>query len=226
VRVFLSFIVALCAANGVSGAERAASEFTETLGMRPNLEAGSRSFETCAACHGADGAGLTDGTVPRLAGQHYRVLVKQLVDFRYARRWDYRMENFADRHHLPTPQSIADVAAYAVQLRPVSMGGTGDGAELRVGVQTYFAQCQSCHGTLGQGSDGRLVPRLSGQQYAYLLRQLLDTADGRRPNMSSQHRRLLQQLDNAKIKGLSDYLSRVMDPDPSSSSSRSSASEP
>lgn len=214
--------LALLTAIPLAQGQSAASEFTETLGKRPDLLAGSRTFETCAACHGLGGEGLPDGTVPRLAGQHYRVLVKQLVDFRYARRWDYRMENFADRHHLPDSQAIANVAAYAAQLY-APLGGVGDGKQLAVGARTYFAKCQACHGTLGQGSDARLVPRLSGQQYEYLVRQLHDTAEERRPNMSSAHQRLTQGMSKAEIDGVSDYLSRSLAPrsvsDPRSSDS-------
>jgi cytochrome c553 len=201
-----------CAGSCVAQkSQPAALEFTKVLGVQPDLKRGAESFETCAACHGADGSGLTDGTVPRLAGQHYRVLVKQLVDFRHARRWDYRMEHFTDNHHLPQPEDVASVAAYAAQLKPAAMSGTGTGEQLAIGARTYFSQCQACHGTLGQGSDGRLVPRLAGQQYAYLVRQLHDAADGRRPNMSATHQRLMRGLDKAQIDGVSDYLSRSLD---------------
>ena len=41
-------------------------------------------------------------STPRIAGQHYSVLLKQLVDFRHGKRWDFRMEERADQHHLPS----------------------------------------------------------------------------------------------------------------------------
>lgn len=186
-------------------------EFSEVLGAQPDLARGAITYETCGVCHGSDGGGQADGTVPRLAGQHYRVLVKQLVDFRNARRWDYRMEHFADRHHLPRPQDVADVAAYAAQLRPSGASAIGNGEALNGGASLYFQRCQSCHGSLGQGSNGKLVPRLAGQQYAYLVRQLHDAAEGRRPGLSASHGRLVRGFDKAQIDGIADYLSRSLD---------------
>jgi cytochrome c553 len=59
---------------------------------------------------------MRDGGVPRIAGQHISVLAKQLADYRHDRRWDIRMEHFADRHHLVDAQAIADVTAYIHQL--------------------------------------------------------------------------------------------------------------
>jgi cytochrome c553 len=189
-----------------------AQEFADVLGMKPDLVAGAALFETCSGCHGTQGGGLVDGTVPRLAGQHYRVLVKQLVDFRNARRWDYRMEHFADRHHLPEAQDVANVAAYASQLQLTTRSAIGRGDQLARGARIYLRQCQSCHGALGQGSDGKLAPRLAGQQYAYLVRQLHDAADERRPTLSATHGRLARALDKAQLDGLADYLSRSLDP--------------
>lgn len=213
-RKIILFIGACLLVANVTAAEKvsAAWEFSEVLGQQPDLTQGAVTFETCSACHGKDGSGLTDGTVPRLAGQHYRVLVKQLVDFRNARRWDYRMEHFADRHHLPQPQDVANVAAYAAQLSPTSRSGIGPGGEgLGRGARVYIQRCQGCHGTLGQGDGGKLVPRLAGQQYAYLLRQLHDAAEGRRPTLTASHGRLVRALDKAQIEGVADYLSRSLD---------------
>ncbi len=55
----------------------------------------------------------------------------------------------------------------------------------------------------------RRRPRLAGQHYAYLLRQLEDTAQKRRPGMDDAHVRMLQGLSPAELRGVADYLSRV-----------------
>jgi cytochrome c553 len=44
---------------------------------KPNLDRGAELYGTCAACHGPTGSGTVDGQVPRIAGQHASVLVKQ-----------------------------------------------------------------------------------------------------------------------------------------------------
>ncbi len=48
---------------------------------------GAVLFQTCAVCHDSSGGGTPDGHVPRISGQHFSVLVEQLVDYRNNRRW-------------------------------------------------------------------------------------------------------------------------------------------
>ncbi len=74
--------------------------------------------DTCIACHGPDGSGRQDGDVPAIAGQHYRVIVRQLVGYRHDHRWDLRMEHFTDRHRLVDAQDVADVAAFVSDICP------------------------------------------------------------------------------------------------------------
>jgi len=107
-------------------------EFREGAWLEPNLQRGAELYETCAACHGPDGRGTDDGEIPAIAGQHGSVLLKQLTDFRHEQRWNERMQNFTDRHHLPGAQELTDVAAYVAQLPrfPPSAKGIGDGRDL------------------------------------------------------------------------------------------------
>lgn len=189
----------------------AISEFREALTLEPNLKHGGELFETCAACHGTDGRGTQDGTIPALAGQHVSVLVKQLVDFRHDRRLDERMQNFAANHHLNGPQELLDVAAHAESLPrwPPLAGGNGDGSQLQRGAIAYFRHCETCHGPLGQGELRRMRPRLAGQHYLYLRRELEETAAGQRLGMDAEHVRLIGALSVEERTGVADYLSRV-----------------
>jgi cytochrome c553 len=75
--------------------------------------------------------------------------------------------------------------------------------------QSYFRLCESCHGTLGQGDSARVVPKIGGQHFEYLRRQIYDAVDGRRPGFPSSHVRLLARLDHDDIVGVADYLSRI-----------------
>src|SRR5688572_27120486 len=83
------------------------NELREALKRKPNWERGRALYEICAACHQPNGAGVMDGSVPNIAGQHYQVILKQLTDFRGTERLDLRMETFA-RHHLKNSQDLAD----------------------------------------------------------------------------------------------------------------------
>ena len=180
--------------------------------VKPDFVRGAQLFELCAACHGADGGGTSDGTIPAIAGQHFRVVVKQLVDFRHDRRWDIRMEHFTDHHHITGPQEVADLAAYIAALPPAGGKGYGDGTSVTHGARVYLSLCASCHGPTGAGNGASYVPRLAGQHFAYLERQLYDAVDGRRPNMGGEHARRLSRLDREDILGVADYLSRLLPP--------------
>ncbi|MGB6604923.1 MAG: hypothetical protein WBE65_11600 [Steroidobacteraceae bacterium] len=49
------------------------------------------------------------------------------------------------------------------------------------------------------------MPRVAGQQYEYLLRQLQDTREARRPNMQAQHPRLIASLSTDELAGLTTW---------------------
>ncbi len=195
-------------------ASTARSEYAAVIRSTPDIERGAKLFENCATCHGATGGGTLDGGTPRIAGQHFRVIVKQLVDYRHGKRWDPRMERYADRHLLKDAQALADVAGFISQQDRWTPRGMGNGAYVQRGVHVYAAQCGFCHGPGGEGDETELVPRIAGQHYEYLLRQIYDAVDGRRPNFSRSHVRRLSKLDRDDIVGLADALSRAEWPGP------------
>jgi len=121
------------------------------------------------------------------------------------------MRNFASQHHLSGPQELLDVAAYAESLPrwPPLEGGTGDGSKLNEGQIVYHRHCAHCHGPLGLGELRRMRPRLAGQRYQYLLRQLEETADHMRPRMDVRHVKLIGALAAEERKAVANYLSRL-----------------
>src|SRR5690348_14025173 len=146
-------------------------EYLEAVNARPDLDRGAHYFTTCANCHGARGGGSVDGRIPRIGGQYFRVIVRQLVAYRHGRRWDMLMENFADRHRIPDAQAIADVAAYVAQLDDPTPPGKGSGDLVAQGASVYVRRCEACHGASGQGDPDHGIPRIGGQHYEYLRRQ-------------------------------------------------------
>ena len=202
------WVTALLPVMAVS-AERAKSELNDVLRAKADPVRGAGLFAQCMACHGADGNGEVNGSTPRIAGQHYRVLAKQLVDFRHGKRWDFRMEAMADRHHLAGAQDIADVAVYVAGLTRPGDRGIGSGEFAVEGQRIYAARCQSCHGEDAEGDASRGVPRLGGQHYAYLMRQMYDAVDGRRPALPRLHSQRIAPLDFQQVRAVSDYLARI-----------------
>lgn len=207
-RTLLIMLVLAVPALGIA-ATPTGRDLAQATRAKPDLEHGAQLFTQCVSCHGGNGAGRENGETPRIAGQHRAVLLKQLVDFRHGRRWDFRMEEQAKDHHLKTPQDIADVAAFIAQLDGGGQRGIGDGIHSTDGARIFGARCASCHAANGAGNAQDAVPRLAGQHYGYLLRQMYDTVDGRRPAMPRVHPRQIEPLDFEQVRGVADFLSRI-----------------
>lgn len=201
-------LVLLTGANCFA-APQGARELAAALAAKPNASAGAVHFETCLACHGVNGGGADNGNVPAIAGQHYRVIVKQLVDFRHNARWDIRMEHFVDKHHLSNAQAVVDVARYIADLPRDFPVGKGSGYNLTRGEAKYRAVCAGCHGANAEGNDATSIPRLAGQHQQYIVRQMQDAADGRRPNMKGAHAALVRTLEFDDLDGIGDFLARL-----------------
>jgi cytochrome c553 len=207
-RIFATILASLLAQTAL-GASATLRDFAEAVRAQPNLERGQNLFNTCAQCHGHAGSGSEDGTIPRIAGQHFNVLVRQLVDYRHNERWDIRMEHYAGRGLLADSQSIADVAGYVSQLSRNQPRKVGDGELIERGRAVFAGRCAQCHGKLGEGNDSEVIPKIAGQHYDYLLRQMHDAVDGRRPNFSREHIRLLAKLERDDLNGVADFLARA-----------------
>jgi len=185
------------------------NELREALERKPDLEHGSSLYETCAACHQPDGAGVADGGIPIIAGQHYEVVIMQLVDFRRTERVDLRMNTFAARHHLESPQDFADVAAYISRMPVQRTKDVGTGQFTVLGAQAYSRACASCHGADADGNDRMRNPRLAGQHYGYLVKQIDMMIQGTRFNLSWDHSKLLKSLTDEEVAGVADHVARL-----------------
>src|ERR1700722_13470054 len=208
------FLIAFCQAVVVLplmvlAASVSQHEFADATRLAPNTEHGIALFQTCAKCHGPDGSGSRAIGTPAIAGQHFRVLAKQLVDYQHDKRYDIRMEKIAKQHDLQGAQAVADVATYVSKLEWKAAGGIGDGELVAHGRDVYLQSCRSCHGPEGDGNATAFVPRVAGQHYGYVLREMHDAVEGRRPNFSIKHIRLLQTLDHDDFVGVADFLSRM-----------------
>ena len=190
-------------------ASTAQQQLDEALRAKPDAQHGESIFKACVACHASDGGGSRNGDVPVIAGQYRRVVVRQLVDFHYGKRWDVRMEGIAKSHYLSGAQDLADVAAYVSSLPRISDPGRGNGERLAHGMKVYQQLCSSCHGPSGQGDAQKAVPWLGGQHYEYILREMYYTFDHRRPNLAG-HILLLDRFQRPEFEGVADYLSGLV----------------
>jgi cytochrome c oxidase subunit 2 len=193
-----------------SAGAAAEQDFQAAARATPDPEHGEQLFRECAGCHGVDGGGDARGHAPRIAGQFAGVIIRQLLDYRYDKRVDPRMEGLMEGHLVQSVQDLADVAAYVAQLEPAGPAGNGGGrSDLQQAARLYSARCGACHGPAALGNEGALIPRLAGQNYAYLQRQFHDALEGRRPKLGSSHAADLRDLDRDALEGLAEVLSRM-----------------
>ncbi len=206
-------LVAALLFSSAAGAEAPLDdELTLAMAATPNVEAGKEVFKLCIVCHQTESWGIVDGSYPQLAGQHSSVIIKQIADIRAGNRDNPSMLVIAQEKVMGGPQAIADVTAY-IQTLPMNPNpGVGPGNKLGKAERLYFRKCAECHGSNGQGDPDRYFPRIQGQHYAYLLRQLEWIRDGKRRNANAEMARRVNKLKPADLSLLADYLSRISPP--------------
>ncbi len=191
----------------------AEKEYDKAMALTPDLKNGLAIYRQCAACHQPEGWGRARGGVPQIAGQHKRVVIRQLADFRSANRDSVVMIPYASPEAIGGPQAIADVAGYIDSLE-ISVGnGKGPGDNLAAGEALYTDYCAECHGANGEGNNAELVPRIQAQHYRYLVRQFEWIRDGKRRNSNEEMVAQIQGFDDRDISAVMDYVSRLQPPE-------------
>lgn len=189
---------------------RANREYEKALTLTPDPANGLAIYRECAACHKPEGWGSTTGSVPQIAGQQHKVIIKQLADYRAGNRDSVLMVPYAAVESIGGTQAVADVAAYISTLEMSVANGHGPGNALALGERLYQEHCVECHGDSGEGSNDDLVPRIQAQHYKYLLRQFQWIRDGRRRNANAEMVELIQQFEDHEIEAVLDYSSRLL----------------
>jgi cytochrome c553 len=187
----------------------AVREIEEALALTPDLENGQQIYQACASCHQPQGTGLSDGSVPRLTGQHRSVVIKQLADIRAGNRDNPTMYPFASASRIGGSQAIADVSGYIGTLEVSGDTGKGPGDDLELGKQVYARECAGCHGERGEGDAERSIPRIQSQHYAYLVRQFQWIRDGRRRNADPAMQAQIMRFGDDETRAVLDYVSRL-----------------
>jgi cytochrome c553 len=169
-----------------------------------DIEAGRLKAEVCVACHGRNG-NSTDPSFPSLAGQPPLYTYYQLLQFRERQRDDPQMSPLVAGLSDADMQAIA--AFYAAQV-PEAPNHTGDPEKLEAGqrlMQMHY--CDSCHapGLVGQ----KHIPRLAGQHYEYLLKQLRAFKAQTRTDMEGSMTMAAQPLSAGDIEILAHYIAQL-----------------
>lgn len=163
-------------------------------------------MDSCFMCHGPNGESSTK-LFPRLAGQHYQYIVRQLEAFKSGKRKSSMMEGVA------AELSEQDMLALGVffENKPTTGQVTEDVGLLEVGRFIYtrgneyagVPSCASCHGLNGHGSAQ--MPRLASQIPRYIENRLKTFADGGDPVMAG----IAGKLTELEIKAVAVYVSSL-----------------
>jgi cytochrome c553 len=169
-----------------------------------DVEAGRKKAQVCAACHGADG-NPQQPRYPILAGQTARYLYLQTRDFKEGRRTEPQMTPFLTDL---SREDMLDLASFfAVQkARPAAF--TPDESKVERGKKKAAETlCTMCHlgGFMGQNE----IPRVAGQSYEYIVKQMQDFKNGRRTNDAGTMTSVSKTLSDADIDDLAHYLAAL-----------------
>jgi cytochrome c553 len=175
-----------------------------------DVDRGKVAFRGCAGCHKANGAGLIDGTYPRLTGQHASVIIKQITEVRAGVRINPKMSPFS-KEHAVTPQEIADISVFVSSAQTARENGKGDGTALDRGKQLYQNGCVKCHGDNGEGDSQKRYPAVSAQHYAYMVRQMDLIQKGIRGNSHPDMVLAVKNYTAQDTMAVADYMSRMPD---------------
>jgi cytochrome c553 len=192
---------------------QAAREVEAALGLTPDVEKGLEVYRSCAMCHMREGWGLSSGLVPQIAGQHRKVVIKQLADIRAGNRESWLMLPYASVESIGGTQAVADVAGYIDTLEISVANGKGKGDDLAHGQKLYAEQCARCHGPRGEGDGEKFVPRIQAQHYEYLLSQFERIRSGQRKNANPEMAAQIQGFSERDQKAVLDYISRLEPPE-------------
>ncbi|HQS30267.1 MAG: cytochrome C [Polaromonas sp. 24-62-144] len=169
-----------------------------------DIAAGKAKAQACAACHGADG-NSPSGQFPNLAGQTWRYIYIQLKDYKEGRRTDPVMTPMATSL---SRQEMIDIANYfAAQPAKPSTYKTDD-AKIKLGkAKADETLCSMCH--LGAFAGQNEIPRVAGQQYDYVVKQLRDFKARKRTNDAGNMTSVAQTLSDADIENLAQYITSL-----------------
>ncbi len=160
--------------------------------------------DTCVACHGPNGNSVIPQN-PSLAGQTWRYIYLQLRDFKEGRRSDPQMSPMAK--DLSRDDMIALGNWFAAQ-KPAINQFKADSTKVAAGIKVADAVlCAMCH--LGGFSGQNEIPRVAGQNYEYVVKQLQDFKNRRRTNDAGNMTSVAGTLSDQDIVNLAHYITTL-----------------
>jgi len=170
--------------------------------------------EVCAACHAADGNSAAAAN-PKLAGQLYDYLHKQLANFKPQGGKKAERDNavMAGMTANLSAADMKDIAAYyaSQKLKPAmardkELAALGQRIYRGGNTASGMAACAGCHGPTGMGMPAQ-YPRISGQFAEYVELQLKAFRAGTRANdPNGMMRGVAVRMSDREIQAVAEYV--------------------
>lgn len=140
-----------------------------------------------------------------LAGQPARYTYLQLTDFREGRRKDPRMSPMAAKLSKNDMQNLAD---YFAAQKPTPIDFKADSAAVEAGRKKSQEElCTKCHQDNFSGRNE--MPRVAGQHYQYIIKQLQDFRSRTRTNDAGNMGSVARNLTDDDIRNLAGYVANL-----------------
>ena len=160
--------------------------------------------ELCNACHGPGGRAVITSN-PVLAGQTSRYLYLQLRDFQEGRRSDPQMTPMVAGLTRDEMRALSD---WYAQQKPAPQPFQPDAAKVKLGrAKSDETLCTMCH--LGGFAGQNEVPRVAGQHYDYVLKQLVAFKARQRTNDAGSMTSVAHTLSDTDIENLAHFLASL-----------------
>ena len=158
----------------------------------------------CAKCHGETGNN-DNPKYPVLAGQLARYQFIELRDYKAGRRHDPEMDSVVQPL---TPDDMLALSDYFSQQKQAPSRFEVDPQKVVLGKQKADETlCSMCH--LGGFSGSNEIPRVAGQHYEYIKKQLSDFKAHRRTNDAGNMTSVASTLSDEDIENLAQYITSL-----------------
>jgi cytochrome c553 len=180
---------------------RAAALLCCSMGARAQAPTEPPQAVACAACHGPNG-NPTRPELPALAGQTSRYIYLQLRDFQEGRRSHPPMSPMAQDL---SRDEMRQLGAWYTAQKSNPLPFQPDAAKARLGkTKADETLCTVCH--LGGFAGQNEIPRVAGQPFDYIVRQLRAFKARERTNDGGNMTAVSSTLTDADIENLGHYI--------------------